>query len=125
MPNGVAILFGQAQHISGRRVGDDIETPFGIWPAACLAAPVESSEPLELLVRPDGLVVEPAENGCVVTELRVAGVDDLVGVRGTDGSETHVRVSRPHSFESGMRVTVAPIPGRVFPETIANKNHSQ
>ena len=120
----VAKLFGQAQHIAGRRVGDGIETPFGLWPAACLAAPVETSEPVDLLVRPDGLVVGPAENGAVVTELRVAGADDLIGVRGTDGSEAQIRVARPHSIESGMTVSVAPIPGRVFPEIVANKNHS-
>ncbi len=121
----VARLFGQAQHIAGRKVGDGIETPFGTWPAGCLAAPVETSESIDLLVRPDGLVVEAAENGCVVTGLRVAGADDLIGVRGHDGSEAHVRVARPHTIESGMHVSVAPVPGRVFPEIVANKNHSQ
>ena len=121
----VAKLFGQAQHIVGRSVGDTVETPFGVWPAACLAAPVAASEQLDLIVRPDGLTLEAAENGCVVTELRVAGADDLIGVRGADGSETHVRLSRPHSIQSGMRVSVAPIAGRVFPQIVANKNHSQ
>ncbi len=121
----VAKLFGQAQRIAGRKVEDGIETPFGVWPAACLAAPVETSEPLDLLVRPDGLLVEAAESGCTVTELRVAGADDLVGVRGADGSEAHVRVARPNTIESGMQVRVAPVPGRVFPEIVANKNHSQ
>ncbi len=121
----VAKLFGQAQHIAGRRVGDGIETPFGVWPMACLATPVASDDRLDLLVRPDGLVIEAAENGCVVTGLRIAGADDLVGVRGADGCEIQVRVSRPHSIESGMRVSVAPIAGRVFPQVVENKNQSQ
>lgn len=120
----VALLFGQAQRIAARKAGEVIETPFGDWPAECLAVPAPESAML-LLARPDGLALEADANGLPVTGLRVAGADDLVGVRGADGSEALVRVRRPHSIAVGARVAVRPLPGRVFPDKIVGGSHSQ
>ncbi len=111
----VARLFGQAQRLSGRKDGDVISTPFGDWQADCLAVPVEHSGAVELLVRPDGLLIEPDPDGLPVSELRVAGADDLVAVRGADDAEVLVRQRRPHSLEAGDRVVVRPLGGRIFP----------
>ena len=121
----VARMFGQAQRILGHSNGDVVDTPFGAWSSDCLAVPVSSSGSVELYVRPDGLTLEADAEGFVVSSLRVAGADDLVAVQSADGNEALVRVGRPHTVETGMRVRIRPLTGRVFPEIIANKSHSQ
>ena len=121
----VARLFGQAQRLAGHKTGDVIETSFGNWPASCLALDVPVDGPLELLVRPDGLTLIEDLDGLPVTESRVAGADDLVGVEGADESVAFVRVGRPHAIEIGTRVAVQPLEARVFPDRVANESHSQ
>ncbi len=111
----VARLFGQTQRVAARRSGDRVETPFGDWSAACLAVEAPADGSLELHVRPDGLVVTEDVEGLPVTELRVAGADDLVGIEGRDGAQLFARLARPHGIEPGTRVSVAPLPDRVFP----------
>lgn len=112
----VARMYGQAQHISAKKSGDVVETPFGSWRSECLAVSDLADGPVDLLVRPDGLTATGDSDGHLVTELRVAGADDLVGVRGDDDSIIMVRVSRPHSLKPGDRVSVAPLLQRVFPD---------
>jgi hypothetical protein len=85
---------------------------------------VPTDGPLDLLVRPDGLTIADDPDGFPVTELRVAGADDLVGVKGADQSVTFVRVPRPHHFRVDGRVSVKPVPARVFPDGVANESHS-
>ena len=121
----VARLFGETQQIAASKSGDILETPFGRWPANCLAIPIDDCDRLELLVRPDGLRLEAASEGLPVTELRMDGPDDLVGVMAGDGSVVFVRSARPHAIEPGVRVTLAPVPGRIFPELVANGSYSQ
>ena len=121
----VARLFGLAQRVPGQLKGDAIETPFGRWPAGCLAVPPPDKPTLILLVRPDGLVIEASPDGLPVTELKVAGADDLVGVQGEGDAEIHARVTRPHELRTGSRVAIRPLPGRVFPVSVANGTHSQ
>lgn len=121
----VARMFGQSQRIAARRKGDIIETPFGNWPAACLATDAPEHCALELLVRPDGLRVAEDPGGVYVDEIRVAGADDLVCVQAGDKSTLRVRLGRPHGILPGTRVQVSPLPGRVFPDNIANETHSQ
>ena len=121
----VARMFGQAQRIVARKANDVIDTPFGNWPEDCLALPVPENCSLELLVRPDGLTLAEDPAGRVVSELRVAGADDLVGVAGADQGVVYVRVARPHGLEPGMHVSVQPLAGRVFPDKVANESHSQ
>ena len=112
----VARLFGQAQSIPARIDGESIDTPFGPWPADCLAVAVDTPGEFSLLVRPDGLTLEADPAGCPVTGFRVAGADDLVVVQGRDGSKAAVRCGRPHSLEAGTRVRLNPMKGRVFPD---------
>ena len=121
----VARLFGEAQRIAACKNGDFIETPFGNWSVDCLAVPVSGSGTLDLLVRPDGMVLTVDPDGFPVGELRFAGADDLVGVLGDDGSRVLVRLERPHDVEIGMRVSIRPLPGRSFPDGIANNSYSQ
>ena len=111
----VARLFGQTQRIHADKQGERVSTPFGEWPAGCLAIPVDADGSLELHARPDGLALQPDPDGFPITELRVAGADDLVGIAGQGDSHLFVRVGRPHDFSPGDRVAVAPLPERVFP----------
>jgi iron(III) transport system ATP-binding protein len=112
----VARLFGQTQRLSAHKAGDRLETPFGPWRAECLAVPVQQDGPLNLHVRPDGLAATPDSDGLQVSELRLAGADDLVGVRGKDGAMLFVRVGRPHDIQPGGRVALCPLKARVFPQ---------
>ena len=121
----VARLFGQTQRIVARKAGDVIETPFGNWQADCLALPAPENCELELLVRPDGLTVAADPAGLAVTEIRVAGADDLVGVAGADHGVVFIRVGRPHDFAVGSRAVVQSLAARVFPDKVANESHSQ
>lgn len=121
----VARMFGQTQRIAARRSGEVIETPLGDWPADCLAVDAPEHCSLELLVRPDGMQVEPDPGGMPVTELRVDGADDLVCVEAGDDGTVRIRIGRPHGIEPGTRVQVRPLASRVFPDNIANKTHSQ
>ncbi len=121
----VARMFGQTQRITARKSGDIIETPFGNWAADCLAVAIPGDCTLELLVRPDGMTVESHPDGLPVTELRVAGADDLVCLQGSDQSTIRARIGRPHEIAAGSRVRLRPLEARVFPDNIANKTHSQ
>ena len=121
----VARLFGQTQRIRARRSGDVIQTAFGDWPTDCLAVEAPDHSELELLVRPDGMRVAAHPDGLPVTELRIAGADDLVCIQADDKSILRVRVGRPHEIDVGTRVQVRPLRARTFPDNVANKTHSQ
>ena len=56
----------------------------------------------------------PDDAGMAVTEIRVAGADDLIGVGDIDGTTLFVRQSRPHGFEPGSKVRVLPRQNSVF-----------
>ena len=121
----VARLFGQVQQVPVRTANGVLQTPFGDWPAACLATVAGADGEFALLVRPDGLELSVDDSGLPVRALRVAGADDLVDVEGVDGSTIAVRLARPHNVSPGTRVRVSALPGRVFPEYVANDSHSQ
>lgn len=113
--SGVARLFGQAQCLRAELVGDRLDTRFGVWPLTCLRNhPEDGAGPVELTVRPDELTLIPDEGGTAVTEIRVAGADDLIGVGDIDGTTLFVRQSRPHGFEPGVKVEVMPKDASVF-----------
>ena len=113
--SGVARLFGQAQRLRAELAGDRLDTRFGTWPLTCLRnRPADGAGTVELTVRPDELTVTPDEAGIAVTEIRVAGADDLIGVGDIDGTTLFVRQSRPHGFEPGIKVKVLPKDGSVF-----------
>lgn len=113
--SGVARLFGQAQSLRAELAGDRLDTRFGVWPLTCLKnRPADGAGAVELTVRPDELTLTPDQDGIVVTEIRVAGADDLIGVGNVDGATLFVRQSRPHGFEPGSKVRVLPRQSSVF-----------
>jgi len=111
----VARLFGAAQRLDARLSEGRLETAAGDWPVACLRAPHPDDGDVVLNVRPDDLVLIP-DGAFEVTDVRMAGPDDLVAVALPGGLELFARVARPHSFAPGRRARIKPRDGRILAE---------
>lgn len=115
----VARLFGLAQGFPAKVAGNILQTPFGEWPLNCLSTLPEpgslhESDRLDLCVRPETLQLEQTSQGQLLSELRIAGADDLAEVINAHGKRLYVRLTRPHSLRAGCQVRVVPAPGSVL-----------
>ncbi|WP_233996753.1 ABC transporter ATP-binding protein [Porphyrobacter sp. CACIAM 03H1] len=107
----VGAIFGGAQVIAGRRAGEGLDTPFGLWPLASLAGEVPDEGALDLLVQADRLVPVADVRGCRVRDVHPLGARSRVLLEGAEGAGVTVETALP--VDPAKTYSVVPDPGSV------------
>ena len=98
----VAEFIGQSDFVPGRVTAAGVETPLGVLPQQ-LNLP-EGTQ-VEVLVRPDDVLLEAAENGNGrIRSRRFTGIDQLYYAELEDGSEVRGRLPHTRYLEEGSTV---------------------
>jgi iron(III) transport system ATP-binding protein len=109
----VATFLGEVNRLPARRRGNAVETAIGLVPAG--EAP---DGPVEVLLRPEGLRVDPAGEGAEVEACRLLGATTLVHLAVPDGQggllHLHARLPPGATLRRGQRVGVAMDVERAF-----------
>lgn len=91
----VGAIFSGAQVIAGKRTGDGLETPFGLWPLGSLIGAALDAPALDLLVHADRLVPVPDPRGCSVRDVHPLGTTTRVLLEGADGATITAETAVP------------------------------
>lgn len=114
----VGCLFGDGQVLQALRSGEHIDTGFGPWPLTAVAGPLPEASRLDLLVRPDALVLDCAGEGATVEDVRSAGSHWRVLVASPRGDRLWLRSEGGEAgappAQPGQPVSIAPRPGALF-----------
>lgn len=110
----VGALIGEGQTVEGRREGDALRTPFGVWDAAALKNAADDAPALDLLIRPDIVDLDPNGAGGVVEDIRRTGRAQRVAVVAPSGERLMVDAPREQALSIGEAVGVTPHRGAVF-----------
>jgi iron(III) transport system ATP-binding protein len=116
----IARMLGVALAVRADVLDGQVQTAFGPWDSAVLRTP--ASGPVDLILRPEWLRLEPVTAGSdasVIDDLRVAGRCDIAAVRGSDDASIQVELLRPHHFRVGDSVRVFPAVDSVLAETVS------
>jgi iron(III) transport system ATP-binding protein len=109
----VATFLGEVNRLPGRRTGNAVETAIGHVPLG--DAP---DGPLEVLLRPEGLRVDPGGEGAEVEACRLLGATTLVHLAVPDGQggllHLHARLPPGAALARGQKVGVAMDTERAF-----------
>lgn len=110
---GVASLIGDALPLSAQVGPQGVETPFGVWPRACLHGDLPPG-PVSLAIRAAALTLVPDTGGYPVTDLRVIGDHQRVTVSAPCGTLLVAHQPREATFTPGTPVRVQPHDGAIF-----------
>jgi iron(III) transport system ATP-binding protein len=113
----VATFLGEVNRLPGRVIGKGVETAIGPLPPA--PGPVAADgTPVEVLLRPEGLRVDPAGAGAEVEACRMLGAMTLVHLAVPDGQggllHLHARMPAGPVLARGQPVGVTLDPERAF-----------
>ncbi|MEL7488550.1 MAG: ABC transporter ATP-binding protein, partial [Pseudomonadota bacterium] len=103
----VGCLFGDGQVFKGRRRDNGVETPFGFWAASSFAAPLPDAAMLDVLVRPEAVVLDPDGSDGVVEDVRLAGAFARVRMKAPSGAQLWGNAPRSAAFDIGQSVGVS------------------
>ena len=111
---GIARMFGRGQSLSAQ-VSDEgfVETGFGNWPVSCLSVDKLPNSPLELVVRQEIFDLTEQPDGQPVVDLRRAGKEQLVFVKGLSGEVLRVEIPGDQALSLAARVSLQPKAGSV------------
>ena len=101
----VGAIFSGAQVIAGRRTGEGLETPFGLWPLASLIGDAPDAPTLDLLVHADRLVPVPDLHGCSVRDVHPLGATTRVLLESRDGATITAETAVPVDSDKSYNVT--------------------
>jgi iron(III) transport system ATP-binding protein len=110
----VGAIFSGAQVVAGTRVGEGLDTPFGLWPLASLGGVVPEAERLDLLVQADRLVPVADMRGGRVRDVHPLGARSRVLLEGADGAEITVETALPVDPAKAYSVLPDPESVRAF-----------
>ncbi|MEM6528063.1 MAG: ABC transporter ATP-binding protein [Chloroflexota bacterium] len=98
----VAVFLGEANMLHGEAHGDTVETIVG---TLALARPAQGK--VEVMIRPEAVVLEPAESGIgEVVDVRYSGYYQLASVKLESGLMIEARVWAQTSIERGNYVNI-------------------
>jgi iron(III) transport system ATP-binding protein len=113
----VATFLGEVNRLPGRIRGNAVETAIGPLPAGPIGAGQEGM-PVEVLLRPEGLRIDPAGAGAEVEACRMLGATTLVHLAVPDGQggllHLHARLPAGPLLARGQPVGIAVDPERAF-----------
>jgi iron(III) transport system ATP-binding protein len=101
--HGVAAFVGEANFLPAIADGNTASSPIGI---VRLVQPMHG--PIELMVRPERLLLQPDQDGAAIIErLTYFGHDQLLTIRLTDQTQLQARIRPRADLAPGVRVRVA------------------
>jgi iron(III) transport system ATP-binding protein len=113
----VATFLGEVNRLPGRLTGNGVETAIGWLPAGPAGTGGEGM-PVEVLLRPEGLRVDPSGAGAEVEACRMVGAMTLVHLAVPDGQggllHLHARMPAGPVLARGQPVGIAVDPERAF-----------
>lgn len=115
----VGAIFSGAQIIGGRRDGDGLATPFGVWPLTGVVGrvPDAAADMVDLLVQADRLDLVADAAGCTVRDVHPMGPVTRVLLQGEGGAQITVETAVLVSAGQAYRVMPQPASVRAFAHT--------
>ena len=105
----VARIVGDCDFLAGIADGNFAVTEVGRLPVTCNSSSVEDGKELNLIVRPEDMVVAPSAIGdCVVAGLEYRGGETILTVRMPQGGTLRCRQAGYSDLVRGTRVACAP-----------------
>ncbi|MGB7406014.1 MAG: ABC transporter ATP-binding protein [Pacificimonas sp.] len=109
----VGMMFGDAQIVPAKRMGDILSTAYGPWPLSCVAGEVLQADELDLLVRYDACDLDPKGGTLGVQDIRRIGPRQRIVISAPGGPPfTLERGPEPFSRD-GTTVGIVPRDGSV------------
>ena len=105
---GVAKLFGYGQSFQAYLSENSVKMPFGSWPRTCLANDNGLMGNVELVIRPESIVLENDPDGHMILDIRNVGTWTKVIITAADGKLLTCHSSRNCQFTIGQRVKITP-----------------
>ncbi len=83
----VGAIFGGAQVVQAAHLGDELQTPFGVWNVACVAGPLPETVDIDLLIYAEQIDCVPDPLGLSVRDVQPMGTANRVLLSAESGAE--------------------------------------